>query len=727
MKSTRRDFIKQLGFVSIGFSILGTACMSNETGENVAESDDSNRPDDINAWLRVMEDGSILILTGKMELGQGIRIAVAQVAAEELNTSPDLVEVNLAETGVTANEGYTAGSRSIETSAMSIRNAAAAAREKLLSLASEKWGVPQSELTLENGTISGGNEKMSLYEVLEGRQLREEIGQPTEIYGKTRRKYVGQPVPRKDISQMVRGNLDYVQDLTFPGMVHARVIRPSGYTSKLGSLDDASLQNFPGFLKLVRIGSFVGVIAEEEYQAIKFSWEVNDLAQWELGDELPAGVPLKEHLKTLDAEVETEEEKGDWESAIKEAPIQHKAAYYKPYLMHAANGPSCAVAYFENEKLQVWSHTQGVYPLRETLANLLEIPEASIHVKGVPGSGCYGHNGADDVAAEAALLAVEFPGRHVRLQWMRDEEHRWEPYGTAMIMELEAGLNSEGKIQGWKYDFWSDGHSTRPNGEPKTLLPARFLDRDHGVPGVGFKGGAVRNSKPYYAIDALQTTSHIFQGPLRKSALRALGAFGNIFAIECFMDELAHKAGKDPVEFRLDHLDDERAIACLDRIKKMTSEVTPKNREGLGYAFARYKNSASYFAVAVHVQVNEAGIVQVKKMWGVIDSGETINPDGLKNQTEGGMIQAASWALREEVQFDKEHVTSRDWHTYPIFRFEEIPEVEVEVIDRVEEKPLGAGEAAQGPTAAAVINAVFDATGERIRDLPVNPVEKYLR
>ncbi|WP_373057641.1 molybdopterin cofactor-binding domain-containing protein [Zunongwangia sp. H14] len=736
MGTNRREFIKQLGYVSIGFSILGTSCMnpkeeSGEGGGNAAGSEsateNSGQPDRINAWLRVLEDGSVMVLTGKMELGQGIRIAVAQMAAEELNTHPDLVQVNLAETGVTANEGYTAGSHSIETSAMAIRRAAAAAREKLIKMASEKWELPVSEISLEDGKITAGNNKMTLYDLLEGKQINEEIGDPSEIYGKTRRKYVGQPVLRKDISAMVRAQHEYVQDLEFPNMVHARIIRPGSYTSKLAALDKEGLEDFPGFLKMVRIGSFVGVIAEEEFQAIKVSWELNNRAKWDDDELLPADVPLKEYLKTLDADVEVEEEKGDWENAIKEAPIQHSASYYKPYIMHAANGPSCAVAFFDNDKLSVWTHSQGVYPLRETLASLLGMPAESIHVKGVPGSGCYGHNGADDVAAEAALMAVNFPGRHVRLQWMRNDEHCWEPYGTAMIMELQAGLDSGGKIQGWKYDFWSDGHSTRPNGQPETLLPARFLDKGHGVPGVGFKGGAVRNSTPYYSIGALQTQSHIFQGPLRKSALRGLGAYGNIFGIESFMDELAHKAGKDPVAFRINHLDDERAITCLRKIKEHTQDVVTGEDEGLGYAFSRYKNSASYFAVAAHVKVNEKGIVRVKKMWGVIDSGETINPDGLKNQTEGGMVQAASWALREEVRFDKKHITSVDWHKYPIFRFEEIPEVEVEVIDRVNEKPLGAGEAAQGPTAAAVANAVFDATGVRYRDLPINPVEKYLR
>lgn len=726
MKTTRREFVKQLGFVSIGFSLMGPACFSKEVGCETIIGDPGNT-DSINAWLRVLEDGRILVLTGKMELGQGIRIAVAQVAAEELNTSPDLVEVNLAETGVTANEGYTAGSRSIESSAMSIRNAAAAAREHILKMASEKWDLPHSQLRLEDGMIVGGGKTMSLFELLEGRQLEENIGEPVEIFGKTTRKYVGKPIPRKDISQMVRGTLDYVQDLRFPGMVHARIIRPTSYTSKLASLDESNLEDFPGFLKLVKIGSFVGVIAEEEYEAIKLSWELNNRATWEPGEELPKDLPLKEYIKTIAFSPEIEEKEGDWETAIKNAAIQHRAVYYKPYLMHAANGPSCAVAYYEDDKLEIWTHSQGVYPLRETIANLLEMPEDAIHVKGVPGSGCYGHNAADDVAAEAALLAVNFPGRHIRLQWMRDEEHRWEPYGTAMVMELEAGLNKEGKIVGWNYDFWSDGHSTRPGGDPRNLLPARFLDRGHGFPGIGFKGGAVRNSKPYYSFETIHTRSHMFPGPLRKSALRALGAYGNIFAIESFMDEIAHKAGKDPVQFRLDHLYDPRAIECLQKVKENTSGVALAEREGLGYAFSRYKNSASYFAVAAQVHVTPEGIAQIKKMWGVIDSGETINPDGLKNQTEGGMIQAASWTLREEVKFDREHVTSRDWHTYPIFRFEEIPEVEVEVIDRVEEKPLGAGEAAQGPTAAAIVNAIFNATGERVRDLPVNPVEKYLR
>lgn len=726
MEASRRDFIKQLGCVSIGFSLLGPQALKGRAPVADCEMNPFLE-DSVNAWLQVLEDGRVKIFTGKMELGQGIRIAVAQVAAEELNMSPDLVEVNLAETGVTANEGYTAGSRSIESSAMSIRKAAATAREILLEMAAKRLNAEASTLKLENGGISDGYGNLNFYELLEGRQLEKTLREPKEFYGKTRRRFVGKPVARRDIADMVRGELDYVQDLKFPDMVHARIIRPPSYTSTLTSLDETGLKEMPGFLKLVKIGSFIGVIAGEEYEAIKISWEINNRAKWKKGEALPTETPLKDYLKKLPADTQTYENLGNWEQSVKEAEVQHKASYYKPYIMHGANGPSCAVAYYNENKLDVYTHSQGVYPLRDTLASLLDMDKEAIHIKGVPGSGCYGHNGADDVAAEAALLAVEFPGRHIRLQWMRDEEHLWEPYGTAMLMEVQAGVDAKGKITGWKYDLWSDGHSTRPGGDPSSLLPARFLGRGYGAPGSGYRGGAVRNSKPYYEIKNLHTSSHIFDGPLRKSALRGLGAYANIFAIESFIDELAHKAGVDPISFRLDHLEDPRARTCVEKIEQNTAGVVPASRQGLGYAFARYKNSASYFAVAALVEVAENDLVSVKKLWGVIDAGETINPDGLKNQTEGGMIQAASWTLREEVQFDKEHVTSRDWHMYPIFRFEEIPEVEVEVIDMVEEDPLGAGEAAQGPTAAAIANAIYNATGRRVRDLPVNAVEKYLR
>ncbi|MEH6405663.1 MAG: molybdopterin cofactor-binding domain-containing protein [Leeuwenhoekiella sp.] len=716
---SRRGFIKKIGYLSVGFSLLGNHAFSSNF---YTETSNNLPPDDqINAWLKILENGKIEILTGKHELGQGISVALKQITAEELNTEIKNITLKLAETDVTPNEWFTAGSASIESSGMSIRNAAASAREILLKKAAALWSVDVNEINLENGKIFSAEKTISFYDLLNGEQFEEKAFKPDQYLAKTVRKWVGKPVFRTEIEDIIRGKEVYVQDLKFPDMVHARVVRPSGYTSKLQSLDESSIKEIPGFLKLVKIGSFIGVIAEEEYQAVKLKNSVKALTKWENDTSLPVDIPLKEYLKTLPAETQIEENKGSFQTAINDAQIIHSASYSKPYIMHAANGPSCAVAYFKEGQLQIWCHSQGVYPLRKSIASLLDIKEDYIHIKAVSGSGCYGHNGADDVAAEVALIAQNYPGRHIRLQWMRDDEHGWEPYGTAMIMELKASLSSDSKIEGWKYDFWSDGHSTRPTGDANSLLPARFLDRGHGVPVSGFKGGAVRNSVPYYDIANLETTSHIFEGPLRKSALRGLGAYANVFAIESFMDELAYKAQVDPVTFRLMHLNDERAKECITKLKNKTKAIKLSHNEGVGYAFARYKNEASYCAVAAQVEVNRTnGSVLVKKMWAVIDPGECINPDGLKNQTEGGMIQSASWALKEEVKFDENHITSLDWNSYPIYRFTETPETDVEVIDNFNEPPSGAGEAAQGPATAAVVNAIFNATGVRIRDLPVN-------
>lgn len=721
MQTTRRNFIQQIGYVSIGFSLVGATPVADSFNSLLKSK--GNRPDQnqINAWLHVLENGKVLIMSGKVELGQGIRTALKQIAAEELDTRMDLIEMQLAETGKTPNEGYTAGSYSIQSSGMAIRNAAASARLTILNMASEKWEIPISQLQLKDGSIIGPKQKIPLYQFLKGRQIEQEVGTPSDFKGKTVRKFVGQPVPRNDIEDMVRGNPIFVQDLRFPNMVHARTVRPPGYSSKLVSINTSDFDQQPGFLKLVRKSSFLGILAEEEYQAIQIMDQAKKSAKWKSEDYLPANTPLKEYLKTLPLETKTEETKGDAQTAIGQSQIQHSASYFKPYIMHAPNGPSCAVAFFEDGKLKVWSHSQGIYPLRSSLAALFKMPEDDVHIIGVPGSGCYGHNAADDAATEAALMAVEYPGKHVRLQWMRDDENGWEPYGTAMIMELKAGLDARGKINGWQYEVWSDGHSNRPDGTPESLLPARFLDQGYGAPGIGYKGGAVRNSVPYYTVEAVNVQSHIFLGPLRTSSLRALGAYANIFALECFMDELAHKADTDPIEFRLMHLKDPRSIACLQKLRKNTSGTDLDKEEGLGYAFCHYKNETAYCAVAAHVKVDrKSGTVQLKKMWAVIDAGETINPDGLKNQMEGGMIQSASWALKEAVEYDARHITSLDWNSYPILRFPATPETEVEVIDRPNQPPVGAGEVAQGPATAAVVNAIFNATGVRIRELPVS-------
>lgn len=710
----RRNFLCSLGGLTIGFSLTGIRLPL--AGRELGTLADDSR---IDAWIQLPANGNLRVFTGKLELGQGIKTAIKQVAAEELDFPMERTELLMAETGATPDEGYTAGSRSIESSAMSVRKAAAYAREKLITLAAEEWKVQEASVRCQNGQLVHDDRSVPIHDFLKGRKLSYAVGEPKEIKGKTVRNLVGKPIAREDIAAMVRGTMIYVQDLRFENMVHGRVIHPPSYSSSLASLDTTSVANDPGLLKLVQDGSFLGIIASSEWAAIRLREKIGRLATWSTGTPLPDEKSLKEYLLSLEVSTETDESKDDTNASLGKATIRHSATYFKPYIMHAANGPSCAVARYEDDKLEIWTHSQGVYPLRSSIAAMMHIPEERIHVKGVPGSGCYGHNGADDVAAEAALLARKIPGRHVRLQWMRDDEHGWEPYGTAMVMKLEAGINASGRISAWRYDLWSDGHSSRPGGDPGSLLPARYISNSFPAPEGGFRGGATRNAPPCYETESLQVRSHIFHGPLRTSALRGLGAYANIFAIESFMDELAEKAGKDPVAFRLEHLADPRAKECLERLRKKTKSTDTPGGTGMGYAFSRYKNDATYCAVAALISMDLKKGLRVEKMWAVVDAGEVINSDGLKNQIEGGMIQSASWAMNEEVHFDQQHTTSLDWYSYPVYRYGEVPHTDVEIIDRPDQPPLGAGEAAQGPATAAVVNAIYRATGKRHRDLPV--------
>ncbi|MDO6435634.1 molybdopterin-dependent oxidoreductase [Flavitalea sp. BT771] len=713
MQRTRRDFLKTAGCLTIGFCLGGRPWpqpASSNPGDNAS----------IDAWLEILADGRLRVLTGKLELGQGIRTAVAQVAAEELDMDMSQVEVTMAETGRTPNEGYTAGSNSIESSAMSVRRAAAAAREQLIRLAAEKLKVPPNDLVLSRGRIStnSGANPLTFAEILDGRQLTGSVAQQITLKPKNAYKLVGKPIPREDTAKIVKGDPIYVHDLRFPGMVHARVVRPPAYGARL-----LHAENVPGIIKTVINGSFLAVIAENEYQAIQAQQLLRKNATWSATPPLPkldSEHQLADYLLSLPAKTEQVTKKGNLTQTYTPSL---KARYFKPYIMHGATGPSCAIALYENNILHIWTHSQGVYPLRESLAKMLRLPVDNIHVKGVPGSGCYGHNGADDVAADAALLAMAYPNKHIRVQWMREDENAWEPYGSAMVMDVEASLDKDGKITHWKYGLWSDTHGARPGGNADNLLPARYIESPFTAKPSGFSGGAYRNATPYYSIPNQLVEAHFFDGPLRTSSLRSLGAYANLFAIESFMDELSEKAGKDPYEFRLLHLEDQRAKDVLLKLKELTTTSLQLEASSLqlslGIAFSRYENTKSYCAVAASVSLDAKKNIHVHKMWAVIDAGEAINPDGIKNQTEGGMVQSASWTLYEEVKFNERHITSLNWNTYRVSRFPQAPATEVIVIDRPTEKPVGAGEAAQGPAAAAIANAVYRATGTRVRYLPL--------
>jgi CO/xanthine dehydrogenase Mo-binding subunit len=473
----------------------------------------------------------------------------------------------------------------------------------------------------------------------------------------------------------------------------------------------------------------VGVVAEREEQAIAGREALMKAAQWRIPDALPDSNSVHEFLQQRpDIDVKTVSAKsGDAPPVAKTVT----ATYRKPYLAHASLGPSCAVAGLIDGVLTVWSHTQGPYPLRADLVKATGMPPEKVRVIHAPGSGCYGHNGADDVALDAALLSLAADGRVVRVQWMRDDEFGWEPFGSAMTMTARAGLSADGSIVDWQYDVWSCSHNMRPGGRGGVNLLAawyvgkpqqRATPQELALPG----GGGDRNAVPVYNFANTKIVDHFIPDmPLRVSALRTLGGFGNVFALESMMDETAAAAGADPLAFRLKHLTDPRARAVLTTVAQKaawTPGAKSDGTHGRGLAFCRYETTKSWVALVADVSVDRSnGEVRVLRVACAVDAGQIINPDGLKNQIEGGIIQGTSWTLKEQVKFDRQQITSRDWAGYPILTFEEVPEVDVVLIDHPELPPLGAGEASQGPISAAIANAIFHATGVRLRDLPFTP------
>lgn len=724
---SRRQFLKSMGVLSIAIPFL-PACQEelaaiiweNQVLEKLPGS--LGRSSQINAWLEVLADGRVKIFSGKVELGQGIRTALRQVAAEELCLELEQVEVVLAETGVTPNEGYTAGSGSIQNSAMAVRYAAAAAREQLLQIAADQLGQGVEQLRLEKGYVwvANGGDKLSFHDLLEGQQLTGEVPLNLALKPKSAYQYVGKSISRADLPAIVQGAPAFIHDLRLPNLVHGRVLRPKNYQSQLLQFDETGFSKAAqGVIKVIQKGNFLAVLAEKEYQAEMALRLLERFTTWTKPAIFPSQDNLASHLKNNAAAPKIEHGP---ETEIQPLGTETlKASYFKPYTMHAALGPACAIAQYDGDILHVWSHSQGIYPMRAGLATMLGVEAEKIHVISSPGSGCYGHTVADDAAADAALLAMAYPGKPVRVRWSRADEHRWEPYGSAMMMELEASLDEAGHINYWKSNIWTDSHSTRPNKDAATLLPARHLDPPFEMKSRGYLKGGVRNADPYYKIPNMQVIAHYFDGPLRVSSLRSLGAFANIFAIESFMDELALKFELDPIDFRLQHLEDQRASEVVEAVREMTNGVSTEPGEGLGFAFCRYKNYAAYAALAAKVSVDVTQkTIEVLQCWAAVDVGEVINRDGLKNQVEGAIVQAIGWTLSEAVSFDAYEITSKDWATYSSTDFRMSPKaIDIQLIDRPREPAMGGGEAGTPPVAAAICNAIYRACGQRVYELPV--------
>jgi len=696
---------------------------------------------DLDTWIKINQDETITIFSGKVEYGQGIETALAQIAAEELDVSIARLQMVMGDTEQTPDEGLTVGSMSLQTSGHAIRQAAAEARWALLQLAIEELEAWPDDLVVEDGRVtnSATGATTSYWTMLGGKPFHRQIS--GAVQPKTAGSYqlLGKAAKRLDLPAKVTGTHPFVQDLELDHMLHARVVRPPSYQARLLSADTMIVEQMPGVLKVVRDGTFLGVIAEREEQAEQAMKQLAGLAVWE-------SAPSPSWQDGLYHEIESSIDESylvvDGTATFDPIPAVQappegahtiKATYTKPYHMHATLGPSSALAYLLADKFTIWGHSQGAFQPRDNIARVLKMAPEQVHFIHVEGSGCYGHNGADDAALDAALLARAMPGRPVLLKWTGENEHQWEPYSPAAVIKMGASLDELGNVLNWNHDVYSPPHLGRSRVDEKSsgLLAAWHLEEPMPKPplssGMWNNGGSHRNADPLYKFSQKRIVKHVQLHPaLRVSSFRGLGAFANVFALESFMDELSHAAGIDPLEFRLRNLDDERAIAVIEAAaEKANWGASMPENWGRGIAFARYKNSAAYCAVVVEVYVDEGdGLIELKRAVIVGEAGQVVNPDGLSNQLEGGFIQAASMTLKEQVIYDTQGVLSRDWETYPIATFSEIPTIEVLILNRPGSPFLGSGEASIGPTPAAIANAVYDAAGIRLRDIPFLPIKR---
>lgn len=684
-------------------------------------------------WLQFAVDGQVEVRSGKVEIGQGILTSLAQIVAEELGVPFSCVRMLAANTAFSPNEAVTSGSLSIQESGAALRQVCAEVRHLFLQATAQQWGVSTTALRMEDGVVHAPDGRHSSYWAW-ARQAdvlaRQAEGLALPVSAAVRSPVAGQSLPRSDLPDKIFGRSRYIQDLDLPGLLHGRMLRPPSPGATLLTVDSGPASRAEGVEVVLRDGRLLGVVADSVAHADAALALLARSAQWREEANLPDVNALLPWLKQQPLETHTVDHKpreamGGKGRAHGDVACTLTASFSKPYIAHASIAPSCALARWDGHALAVWSHSQGIFNLRRDLGLALTVPEDTIVVQHVEGAGCYGHNGADDVAFDAAWLARAVPGRPVRVQWSRSDELSWAPLGPAMAMELEADLDATGHILDWRHSIWGNGHSTRPGrAATPALLGAAHLQTPFAAPlainmPLASGGGAERNAIPGYDFEAWQITSHrVMSMPLRTSALRALGAFGNVFASESFMDEIAHASGQDPIEFRLRYLGDVRARAVIERVAALSAwhDWQPREGAGHGIGFARYKNTGAWCAVVAEIVAGQA--IRVTRLWIAVDVGQVVNPDGVINQIEGGAVQAVSWTLKESVQFDATRITSDAWERYPILRFSEVPAVEVALIES-RQPSLGAGEASLGPTAAAVGNAVFDALGVRVRDLPI--------
>jgi CO/xanthine dehydrogenase Mo-binding subunit len=726
---SRRALLKAGGALVIGF--VGAHALPSFTLVQAQQAaTPGSKPlatGEVDSFLAIHEDGTVTLYTSKVDVGQGLRAALAQLVAEELGMQAERVTVIDGDTAICPEQGGTGGSTGLTRGGTEIRQVAATAHAALLSLGSERLGRPAAELVAVDGEVRPrtGGAGVSFATLVGGRRFSLPVNPQAPLRRPAEYTQVGRPVKRADVPLKATGRFTYVADVTLPNMLHARVIRQPAVGATVQQIDEASLRGIPD-VRVVRVQNFVAVVSKDEWAAVRAASALK--VTWSGGEPLPGSDSIEQWTRngTPDRD-QVVVDKGNPLPVLAGAPTRVSSTYFWPYQSHASLGPSCSVADVRADgSATVWSASQGGGALRTTLAKVFDLPLDRFRVVFAEGSGSYGTNGGDHAAADALLLSKTLR-QPVRVQWMRRDELAWDPKGPQQLLEITAALDATGRIVGWDTQMWLSTNA--PGNRAYLAADAAGLTQEHG----SGAGAITQNGDPPYVADNVRVTAHwIKEAPLQLSNLRAPGKIANVFAVEGATDELAVAAGIDPLTFRLDRLTDPRALEVVRRVRdsfgwQPRTGPNPRRREGNllighGFAYMRYKQNENYVAMAMEVAVNpQTGDVRVRRVTCAHDCGIVVNPDGLRNQIEGCILQTLSRALHEEVTFTAQGVTSVDWTSYPILRFPEAPQVEVILVNRPEEPMMGAGEAATAPVAAALANAMFDATGVRFRRVPFTP------
>lgn len=718
----RRAILKGSGALTVAFAVgLRPRDAAAWTEKPVAT-------DEVAAFLAIDAQGGVTVYVGKVDLGTGVRTGMMQIAAEELDVPMARITVVQGDTALTPDQGVTYGSLSIQNGGVQLRAAAATARRELVRLAAARLGAEPSSLRVEDGVVIGAAGRASYAELVGGRALALKVDANAPIKPPEARRIVGRALPRVDIPDKVFGRFHYVHDVRREGMLHGRTVFPPALGATVEAVDEASVRDLPGEVRVVREGNYLGVVAATEWAAIRAARALK--VRWSSWEGLPDQARIFEHVRASPvAQVQVTSDRGNPGAAIQGAAKRLSATYDFPIQSHASMGPSCAVAEFTGERLTVWTASQGTHTLRKQLALMLGMPVERVRCIYVEGSGCYGRNGHEDAAADAALLARAV-GRPVRVQWMREDEHGWDPKGPPHLVDLRAGLDAQGGIVGWE----SEAFIPKGAGGPVDLTTATLsgLPRD----GQLNPGNIVHNLAVPYAFPAAKTTCHRLDAtPFRPSWIRTPGRMQNTYANEAFIDECAAQAGADPIAYRLRYMpaDDPRGREVLERVARLAhwqarpspqADRSGEVMRGRGVSYCKYELVRTYVAAVAEVEVTRStGAIRVTRFWCTHDCGQMINPDGVKSQVEGNIVHTLSRTLKEELTFSRGAVTSLDWSTYQVIRMPEVPEIVVELIDRPAERPWGAGEPAAAVVPSAVSNAVFDATGVRLRSIPYTPAK----